>query len=236
LDDGADILDIGGESTRPGAAAVGVTEEAARVIPLIAALARRVKVPLSVDTSKPEVARQALDAGAAIVNLVKGTPASVAMLKLVGRSKAGLVLMHMRGTPRSMARNIRYGNLIADVKRELAESLERCAGYGIARESIVIDPGIGFAKDARQSLCLLSRIDEFASLGYPLLAGTSRKSFIGKTLGVDVLDRMPATAASVALAVAAGVHIVRVHDVKAMRQAAMITDAIINAGQNEGKA
>jgi dihydropteroate synthase len=229
VDEGADILDVGGESSRPGADLLGAKEEAQRVVPLIAALAARVSLPISVDTCKPMVARMAIDAGASIVNLIRGTPADPAMLKIVGRFRAGLVLMHMRGTPRTMQKRAVYRDVVADVVRELGQTLDICPKYGINRECILVDPGIGFAKDADQNLRLLRRLKEMARLGYPLLVGTSRKSFIGKTLGLLVQDRIFPTIATAVLAVMGGAHIVRVHDVKAVRQAVLMTDAVINS-------
>jgi dihydropteroate synthase len=228
VDDGADILDIGGESSRPGAKMLSVQEEASRVVPLIAALVRRVKVPVSVDTYKPQVAHQALEAGASIVNLIKGPSADVVLLKEVAAAGAGLVLMHMRGTSRTMQMRTQYRDVVLEVKAELKKALENCRKCGIKKENIVVDPGIGFAKTLDQNLALLRRLNDFSSLGYPILLGTSRKSFIGKVLGLDVDDRLMGTAATVALGVASGAAIVRVHDVKAMKQVVMMADAVIN--------
>ena len=229
VDEGADILDVGGESSRPGALVLSVQEELGRVLPLVKMLVKSVKVPVSVDTYKPMVARQALDAGASIVNLIQGTPEGgipLALLKVVKRSGAGFILMHMRGDPRTMQTLTSYHDVVRDVKRALKKTLDNCLGYGIKRDSIVVDPGIGFAKTAGQSLVILQRLNELASLRIPVLVGTSRKSFIGKTLGVDVDDRLTGTAATVALAVACGAHMVRVHDVKAMKQAVLMADAV----------
>jgi dihydropteroate synthase len=227
VEDGADILDVGGESSRPGARGLTAKEEARRVVPLIEALARRVKVPVSVDTYKPLVARQALDAGASIVNVIKGPSVSDSILKDVASSGAGLVLMHMRGTPRTMQRKTAYRDVVRDVKAELRDVLGRCRMHGIKKGHVVVDPGIGFSKTVGQNLVLLKRLGEFAVLGCPVLIGTSRKSFIGKTLGLDVDDRLMGTAATVALGVASGAAIVRVHDVKAMKQVALMADAVI---------
>ncbi len=228
-DDGADIIDIGGESTRPGARAVSLKEEAARVIPLISALARSIKIPISIDTRQPEVVREALEAGVSIVNLVQGTPADVRILERVAHAGAGLVLMHMRGTPQTMQRHCRYTDVVLDVRNELKKSLDNCSLYGIKKASIVVDPGIGFSKTAEQNLLLLQRLRIIAALPYPVLIGTSRKSFIGKTLGVDVDGRLMGTVVTGALAIAAGTHILRVHDVKAMKQAAQMADAVVGA-------
>ena len=231
IEDGADILDVGGESSRPRAKVLTAKEEARRVIPLIAALVRRVKVPVSVDTYKPLVARQALEAGASIVNVIKGPCVSTRILKDAACFKAGLVLMHMRGTPRTMQAQTKYRDVVLDVKAELRKALENCRKCGIKKENIVVDPGIGFAKTTDQSLELLRRLKEFSSLGYPVLIGPSRKSFIGKTLGLDVDDRLMGTAAAVALGVASGASIVRVHDVKAMKQVVIMAHAVVNGGK-----
>ena len=227
VDDGADILDVGGESSRPGAKVLSAREEARRVVPLIAALVKRVKIPVSVDTYKSLVAREALEAGASIVNVIKGPGVGVGILNDVALFKAGIVLMHMRGTSRTMQTKTQYRDIVSDVKEELKKALENCRKCAIKKVSIVIDPGIGFAKTADQNLSLLRRLDEFSSLGYPLLVGTSRKSFIGKTLGLDVDDRLMGTAATVALAVASGAAVVRVHDVKAMKQVVLMAQAVI---------
>ncbi len=229
VNDGADIIDVGGESTRPGARLVSLKEEAARVLPLIKALAKAVKVPIAIDTRKPEIARLALDAGASIVNLVQGTPADPRILECVGRRGAGLVLMHMRGTPRTMQQHCRYGDVVRDVRNELKKSLDNCSLYGIKKACVVVDPGVGFSKTVEQNLLLLNRLREFATLRRPVLVGTSRKSFIGRTLDVDVDGRLTGTVVTCALAIAAGAHILRVHDVKAMKQAAQMADAVIGA-------
>jgi len=229
--DGADILDVGGESSRPGARVLTAGEEAHRVIPLITALVRRVKVPVSVDTYKPLVARQALEAGASIVNVIKGPCAPARIFEDAARFKAGLILMHMRGTPRTMQARTKYRDVVLDVKAELRKALENCRKCGIKKERIVVDPGIGFAKTVEQNLVLLQRLEEFSSLGYPVLVGTSRKSFIGRILGLDVDERLMGTAATVALAVASGAAIVRVHDVKAMKQVVLMAHAVVNGGK-----
>ncbi len=228
VEDGADILDVGGESSRPGARVLKIDEESQRVIPLIEALVRRVKIPVSVDTYKPLVARQALAAGASIINVIKGPRVNEGLLENVARCHAGLVLMHMRGTPSTMPSRTKYGDVVSDVKSELKKALEHCKECGVKKTNIIIDPGIGFAKTVDQNLILLKRLKEFSSLGYPVLVGTSRKSFIGKTLGLDVNDRIMGTAATVALAVLSGASIVRVHDVKAMKQVVSMTRAVID--------
>ncbi len=228
---GADILDIGGASSRPGSVPPGDRVEAGRVLPLIAALAKQVRLPISVDTVSVLVALEALAAGASIVNLIQGTPADPQLLRAAGEARAGIILMHMRGTPLTMqtAAMTRYRDVVAEVKAELGMTLKDCAGFGVREESIVVDPGIGFAKTPQQNLKILRHLDEFALLGYPLLVGTSRKSFIGRVLGGKDDDRLVGTAATVALAAMSGAHIVRVHDVKAMKQAVLMADAIRTA-------
>lgn len=226
--DGADILDIGGASSRPGSIAPGCKEEAQRVVPLIKALVARVDVPVSVDTASVRVAREALKAGASIINLIQGTPADRRLLALVGETGAGLVLMHMRGTPRTMQLpgKTHYRDVVKEVSSELDLSFEQCLAAGITRDRIVLDPGIGFSKTPEQNLMILRRLAEFCSCGYPVLVGTSRKSFIGKVLGVPEKRRLVGTLVTVVTAIMSGAHIVRVHDVKVMKQAALMADAI----------
>ncbi len=225
---GADILDIGGASSRPGSTPPGCKEEAQRVVPLIKALVATVPVPVSVDTASVGVAREALKAGASIVNLIQGTPADRRLLALVAESGAGLVLMHRRGTSRTMQLpgKTHYRDVVKEVKAELELALEQCLVAGITKDHIVLDPGIGFSKVPEQNLEILRRLDEFLSCGYPVLVGTSRKSFIGKVLGVAEKRRLVGTVVTVATAVMSGAHIMRVHDVKVMKQAALMADAI----------
>ncbi|MEI8012100.1 MAG: dihydropteroate synthase [Candidatus Omnitrophota bacterium] len=226
--DGADILDIGGASSRPGAVPPMPREEAGRVVPLIAALSGRLDIPLSVDTASVLVAVEALQAGASIVNLIQGTPADVKILRLVAEAKAGLVLMHMRGNSKSMQspEKTAYQDLIREVKAELRTALHQCLVCGIKKDRIVIDPGIGFSKTPEQNLLIMRRLSEFIPLGRPVLVGTSRKSFIGHVLGNPEKKRLIGTAVTVAVAAMSGIHIVRVHDVLAMKQAVMMADAI----------
>ncbi|MBF0619389.1 MAG: dihydropteroate synthase [Candidatus Omnitrophica bacterium] len=227
--DGADIIDVGGESTRPGSCAVSVQEEIARVAPVIRALVKDGAVPVAVDTYKPEVAEAALEAGASIVNVIQGTPVSGAMLKVVRTYDAGIILMHMRGNPSTMQAKTRYRNITQDILQALQKSVEKCLKTGIKKESIVVDPGFGFAKTVGQNLSLLKHLSAFKGLGLPVLAGVSRKSFIGKTLGVEAAQRLQGTAASVTLAIQGGAHIIRVHDVRAMKQVALMSDAVLAA-------
>jgi len=210
---GADLLDVGGESTRPGATPVSLAEELRRVIPVIEQLATRVRVPISVDTSKAEVARQAMAAGASIVNDISAMRHDPHMAEVVARGKANVILMHMRGTPQTMQRRPRYRDVVQDVADFLAETTERAYAAGIARACILIDPGLGFGKTVRQNLQLMDGLECLGLLGYPVVVGPSRKSFIGTTLNADVQDRVVGTLACVAAAYQRGVSIVRVHDV-----------------------
>ncbi|MDQ3752762.1 MAG: dihydropteroate synthase [Actinomycetota bacterium] len=227
--EGAAIIDVGGESTRPGAAQVPESEEARRVLPIIESLAPELDVPISVDTRKTHVARRAVAAGAAMINDTGGedaiedlTPAAVAS----GSGGPAVVVMHSRGTPETMTSLTAYDDLVGEIGSYLARRAENLQAAGVGPDRIVLDPGIGFAKTAGQSLELLKRVGELAGPGFPLLAGTSRKSFIGAVLDVPADRRVAGTAATVAWAVAHGVHIVRVHDVAAMTQVVRMTEAI----------
>jgi dihydropteroate synthase len=225
--EGADIIDIGGESTRPGAPQIPAAEELRRISPVIERLAGRLSCPISVDTWKSEVAREAMAAGAEIINDISGFGLDPVMATVAAGSGAGVVLMHTRGTPDRMQSHTDYEDLLGDVIAGLRCSLDRAVSAGVERERIVIDPGIGFAKDTAANLEILRRLREFTSLGRPLLVGTSRKSFIGNTLGRETGDRLVGTAATIALAVANGADILRVHDVRAMREAADMAYAIV---------
>jgi dihydropteroate synthase len=219
--EGADILDIGGESSRPGAVDVPVEEEIRRVIPVVAALAGRISVPISIDTTEPEVARLALDAGASIINDIRALD-DPAMLGLAASSDAGVVLMHMLGNPRTMQNNPQYGDVVAEVLAYLTERVERAERAGIARERIAIDPGIGFGKTAEHNITLLRNLDRFASLGCAVLIGTSRKRFLGSVTGRNVSSRTTASVISSLAACLRGAGIVRVHDVAAMLDAVKV--------------
>lgn len=228
VEEGADLLDIGGESTRPGAAAVDVDEERRRVIPVVEALAARVRVPISIDTYKARVADEALLAGASIVNDISGLRFEPALATVVARLGAGLILMHTRGKPTNMAQHASYLDVVDEVRDELRESIAFAMGAGVQKERILIDPGIGFAKEAAHSYEVVARLEEFAELGRPLVVGPSRKSFLTKAVGhaLSPADRDYATAAAVAASVLAGAHIVRVHAVGPMRQVARVADEI----------
>ena len=225
--EGADMLDIGGESTRPGATPVSAAEEIERVLPVITELAAQVEIPLSIDTTKAEVARRALAAGAEMVNDVSALRFDSEMGGVVAESNAPVILMHMRGTPQTMQHNIHYQSLIDDIRKFLEERIASAVSAGIAPENIIIDPGIGFGKSIeKDNLFILKNLAAFTPLGRPLLVGTSRKGFIGKLLGTPAHEREAGTAATVAIAVYNGAHIVRVHDVKSMRMVATVASAI----------
>ncbi|MBC8031131.1 MAG: dihydropteroate synthase [Pyrinomonadaceae bacterium] len=233
--EGADIIDVGGESTRPGGTAiVSADEELKRVLPVISHLAKRTTVPISIDTTKAEVARAALDAGAAIVNDISALRFDFHIADEAARSGAGLVLMHSRGTPATMHKLPPVADIIAEVTSSLRASIAVAERRGVKRESIVIDPGIGFGKSQEQNIELIAKLDQLIAAfpDFPLLIGTSRKSFIGRILaGADgnpapVEDRLHGTMASTTAAVLKGAHIVRVHDVKAAVQTVRVTDAI----------
>jgi len=229
-EEGADWIDVGGESTRPGAAPVDTEEEWRRVAPALRlAVHRHPRLLLSIDTTKPEVARRALAEGAVLINDVSGLRFAPDLADLAARAGAGLVLMHMRGEPRTMQAAPSYEDVAAEVARFLAGAAAEAARRGVPSERILLDPGIGFGKTVAQNLYLLNHLDALRALGYPLLVGPSRKSFIGYTLDLPPAERVEGTAATVAIAIARGAHIVRVHDVRAMARVARMTDAILQA-------
>lgn len=233
--DGADILDVGGESTRPGSAPVSLEEELARVIPVIEGLARKVSVPISIDTHKSEVARQAIRAGTRIINDV-WVRMDTGMFDVAAEHNVPIILMHNHSEPKNAEQSeklgsryvgIKYGDLVSDIKRELEEIVNDALKAGVARENIIVDPGIGFGKTVEQNLELIFRLRELKALGFPILVGPSRKSFLGYTLNVPPEERLEATAAAVTLCIERGADIVRVHDVKAMYRVAKLADAIV---------
>ncbi len=226
IEAGADILDIGGESTRPGSQPVSVEEEMARVLPVLTTLRRNLQVPLSIDTYKAAVAEAALAAGAEIINDISGLTFDAGMAALAARSGAGLVLMHIQGTPRDMQQNPWYADVTAEVGRFLARQVAVAEAAGVGRDQIVLDPGIGFGKRPEDNLTLLRELGRLNSLGLPLLVGPSRKSFIGRILDLPVSERVEGTAAAVTAAILNGAGIVRVHDVREMARVARVADAI----------
>lgn len=224
--EGATLVDIGGESSRPGASPVSTTEELDRVLPVIRAVAEALDVVISIDTSKAEVAEKALAAGAHIVNDITALRGDPEMVSIVAEMGAGLILMHIKGTPRTMQRAPQYEDVVHEVCTSLRESVEYAETQGVDAEKIIVDPGIGFGKTTEHNIELLKRLSEFRSLNKPLLIGTSRKSFIGNILGLPVTERVEGTVATVCWAIAHGADIVRVHDVKSNVRAALMTDAL----------
>ncbi|MDQ3955808.1 MAG: dihydropteroate synthase [Actinomycetota bacterium] len=227
---GAAIIDVGGESTRPGADAVDEAEELRRVLPVIESLAAEGVGPISIDTRKPAVAEAALEAGAAIINDTTGEETDPAMGRIAATTGAGFIVMHSRGSPATMRSLTVYSDVVGDVRDFLVARAEQLQNGGVARESIVIDPGIGFAKDAGQSVLLTTRVKDFVDTGYPVLLGTSRKSFIGKTLDLGESDRVEATVATAVWGVTQGVRLLRVHDVEPHVRAIRMVEAILSAG------
>jgi dihydropteroate synthase len=228
--DGADILDIGGESTRPGSKPLGAKEELGRILPVLKILRGKLKIPISIDTQKAEVAIAAIFAGAEIVNDISALRFDKRLAEVAARCKAGIILMHMRGKPRTMQKGPFARDVMRDVIQGLRDALSRAKRSGIGRSRILLDPGIGFGKNYRQNFEILARLPELARLGYPIVVGTSRKAFIGAALDNAPADqRAWGTAATVAACILGGAHIVRVHDAKAMAQVAKAADRIAAA-------
>lgn len=227
VSEGADLLDVGGESTRPGAKPVPLEEELRRVVPVVAQLRKAVACPISVDTQKAEVARQAIGAGADIINDISGLRQDPALAELSAATKAPVILMHMRGEPKTMQDAPTYADVVAEIMEFFVRRMEELSRQGVSPHHVLVDPGIGFGKTVEHNLTILRRLRELAALGRPLVVGTSRKSFIGKVLDLPVEDRLEGTAATVAVAIAHGANIVRVHDVKAMRRVVRMCDAIL---------
>ncbi len=228
-DEGADIIDIGGESTRPGSKPVTVRQEIARVIPVVEALCRKIKIPISVDTTKAQVAQAVVAAGAEIVNDISAIGDNK-MAAVIKKSGAALVLMHMRGRPENMQTgNLAYGDVMGEIISYLRERIQKAVAVGIVKEHLIVDPGIGFGKSYEDNCKIIRKLDEMKGLGMPILLGTSRKSFIGHVTGGKPEDRIEGTAATVATAIMNGCHIVRVHDVAYMKKVAAMTDAIVHA-------
>jgi dihydropteroate synthase len=232
---GANILDLGGESTRPGARPVSAQEELERVLPVIRGLRRATQVPISIDTYKARVAREALNEGADIINDISALRFDAEMAGLAAAEKVPVVLMHMQGTPRTMQTEPRYNDVLREVTVFLAERIQFAVEAGVAPEDIIVDPGIGFGKTVDHNLTLLRGLSVFASLGRPLLVGASRKAFLGKILGTEPDERLEGSLAAAVAAVIGGAHIVRVHDVKETYKAIRVADAI-RAGAPESGA
>ena len=230
---GADLLDIGGESTRPGSVGISVQEELARVLPVLQALSGRMKIPVSIDTQKPEVAEAALDAGAYVINDISGLKSDPRIAEVAARRRVPLILIHMRGEPRTMQIGPFAQNVIKDVMQGLRQSVVIARKSGVAKSQIILDPGIGFGKSFAQNYELLQKLPQLAKLGYPLLVGTSRKGFLGATLARDGKPAPPegriwGTAATVTASILNGAHIVRVHDVNEMVQVARVADCLLD--------
>lgn len=226
VNEGADIIDIGGESSRPGALSISADEELARVLPVVKGLVSEIPVPISIDTYKAHVARRVLREGAHIVNDITALKGDSDMATVASEMQAGLVLMHMKGNPQTMQRSPAYQNVISDILLFFQDCIGGAEKKGIHPDNILIDPGIGFGKTTEHNLEILRRLRDFQSLNKPILIGTSNKSFIGKILNLPVNDRREGTAATVAWAISQGADVIRVHDVKAMRRVAQMTDAI----------
>jgi dihydropteroate synthase len=228
--EGADIVDVGGESTRPGSEFISAEEELRRILPVVEALRRETKVLISVDTTKSEVAEAALASGADIINDISAGRFDARVPAVAARSGAGLILMHMKGTPRTMQLSPHYEDVLAEVKAFLRERIEAAAAAGVERERIIIDPGIGFGKRLADNLVLLRNIASLTELGRPILVGISRKSFIGNILNLDARERLEGTVAAAVLCVAGGASLLRVHDVRAVSRAITVAEAILGRG------
>ncbi|OGP99359.1 MAG: dihydropteroate synthase [Deltaproteobacteria bacterium RBG_16_55_12] len=229
--EGADIIDVGGESTRPGSRPLSAQEEMGRVLPVIRGLSRAVSIPISVDTYKADVARAALDEGADIVNDISALRFDPGMAPLIAAEKVPVVLMHMQGTPQTMQRRPYYQNVVEEVKEFLSGRIRFALGAGVGAERIIIDPGIGFGKELDHNLALLRGLPALASLGRPILVGPSRKSFVGKLLDVGPEERLEGSLAASVAAVLAGAHMIRTHDVKETLRAIRIADALRFGGE-----
>jgi len=225
-EEGADIIDIGGESTRPGASPVSFKEERLRVLPVIERLVNRLRIPLSIDTTKAALARCAVDSGVSIINDVSGFTRDPEMFSVAAESRAGLVIMHSKGTPRTMQTRPRYRDLINEIFGFLDRQVQKATGLRIPRNRIAIDPGIGFGKTVRHNLKIIHHLDHFSTLGVPILVGPSRKSFIGEVLGLSPSERLEGTVAAAAISVFRGAHILRVHDISALVHVVRMADAI----------
>ena len=226
VSDGADIIDIGGESSRPGAEPITANEECRRVIPVVQALAEQFQIPISVDTYKAKVAREALSAGACVINDITALHGDPNMCQIIADAQAGVILMHMQGVPATMQKAPTYQNVVAEVHAWLTEVASQAVDRGIDSSRIMIDPGIGFGKTFDHNLEILRHLMQFRGIGYPMLVGVSRKKFIGRILDLPVHQREEGTAATVAWSIINGANVVRVHDVAKMKQVAQVIDTI----------
>ena len=230
LKNGADIIDIGGESTKPGSEPVSAVEESRRIVPIISAIKSKHKdILISVDTYKSSVAKKAIDAGADFVNDISGLTFDDEMVYLLAQSDIPVVLMHINGKPKTMQKNILYSDLISDMKRFFTKQSEYAINSGIKENNIIIDPGIGFGKTFDHNFTLLKRLKEFEDLGFPLLIGPSRKAFIGDVLNLPSNERVEGTIATIVAGILNGANIIRVHDVKEIKRATIVTEKILKA-------
>jgi len=230
VEEGADLLDVGGESTRPESKPIGLEEELRRVIPVIESLAKKVDVPISIDTYKSTIAQEAIRAGAEIVNDISGLHYDQSLANVAAKEDVPIILMHIRGTPETMQKDVHYDSLFSEIIQYLKESIQRAESAGVDPNQIIIDPGIGFGKTLKGNLLIIKNISEFRILGKPILLGASRKSFIGKILNADVTERLEGTLSSIAIGVLNGAHIIRCHDVLQAKKAIAVADAIRLAG------
>jgi dihydropteroate synthase len=230
VEEGADLIDIGGESTKPGSKPLGLEEELRRVIPVIEALAKEVDVPISIDTYKSTVAKKAIEAGAQMINDISGLHFDPDLAHVASKEDVPLILMHTRGTPETMQKDVHYESLFSEILQYLRESIQRAESAGLDPGQIVIDPGIGFGKNLEDNLLIIKNLQEFRILGKPILLGTSRKTFIGKILHAEVTERLEGTLSSIAIGVLNGAHIIRCHDVLEAKKAISVADAIRLAG------
>jgi dihydropteroate synthase len=230
VEEGADFIDIGGESTRPGSKPLGLEEELRRVIPVIESLEKEADVPISIDTYKSTVAQIAIEAGAQMINDISGLHFDPELAQVAAKEDVPLILMHIRGNPETMQKDVRYDSLFSEILQYLRESIRRAESAGLDPEQIIIDPGIGFGKTVEDNLLIIKNLKEFRVLGKPLLLGTSRKSFLGKILNVEITERLEGTLSSIAIGVLNGAHIIRCHDVLQAKRAITVADAIRLAG------
>lgn len=227
VEEGADIIDIGGESTRPGSQPVSLEEETQRVIPVIEALAKKIQIPISIDTYKSQIALKAMEAGAEMINDISGLRFDSAMVKLASKYNVPVIIMHIKGTPQNMQESPYYENVIKEIKDYFEERINFADSFGIKEENIILDPGIGFGKRFEDNLSILKNLKEFKKLEKPLLVGLSRKSFIGKILDLPVEERLEGSLGALAYSIVQGANIARVHDVKESVQVAKVVDAIL---------
>ena len=230
VEEGADFIDIGGESTRPGSKLIGLEEELRRVIPVIESLAQKVDVPISIDTYKSTVAQRAIEAGAEMINDISGLHFDPNLGQVAAKEDVPIILMHIRGTPETMQKDIHYDSIFSEILQYLRDSIQRAESAGVNPQQIIIDPGIGFGKTLEDNLLIIKNLSEFRVLGKPILLGTSRKSFIGKILNAEVKERLEGTLSSIAIVILNGAHIIRCHDVLQAKKAIAVADAIRLAG------